>query len=170
MIGFSCPCCADHPPAVIRMRYEKIEAARPPLTPMIDVAFLVLIFFMALPMRSLDGKLAAFLPPRGFRPDYTPPPPKDRVIVRVRGGEERPLSYEVGQNRFDRLSDLRQLLFRMGDEYRYEIHADASTPWKRVVKVVDLLTDLHFKDVDFRGTKIPPASVRRAIPLPEPGA
>jgi hypothetical protein len=36
------------------------------------------------------------------------------------------------------------------------------------VKVVDLLTDLYIKDVDFRGTKIPPASVRRAVPLPDP--
>ena len=32
------------------------------LTPLIDVAFLVLIFFMALPMKRLDGKLSAHLP------------------------------------------------------------------------------------------------------------
>jgi biopolymer transport protein ExbD len=135
---------------------------------MIDIAFLVLIFFMALPMRSLDAKLAAFLPSTGIQDRDAPPPPKERVVVRVRGGEERPLTYQVGQNRFEKLSGLRQLLFRMGPEYRYEVHADAATPWKHVVKVVDLLTDLHFKDVDFRGTKIPPAAIRRAIPLPDP--
>ena len=32
------------------------------ITPMIDVTFLLLIFFMLLPFRSLERKLAAFLP------------------------------------------------------------------------------------------------------------
>ena len=32
------------------------------ITPMIDVTFLLLIFFMLLPFRSLERKVAAFLP------------------------------------------------------------------------------------------------------------
>jgi len=170
VLGYGYPGCADDlQHKVIRMKYET-EAARPPLTPMIDIAFLVLIFFMALPMRSLDHKLSAFLPKtEGPNEFVVRPPPKDRVVIRVRGGDKRrSLAYEIGQHRFERLSEMRPLLLRMGDEYRYEVHADAGTPWKRVVQVVDLLTGLRFKDVDFRGVKSPEAAVRRAIPLPTP--
>lgn len=170
MLIYGYPGCADDLRIkVIRMKHET-DAPRPPLTPMIDIAFLVLIFFMALPMRSLDGKLSAYLPkthgPNQFVVD---PLPKERVVVRVRGGDERrDLSYEVGQNRFERLSEMRALLSKMGNEYRYEVHADSTTPWNRVVQVVDLLTDLRFKDVDFRGARNLEAAVRRAIPLPDP--
>ena len=38
------------------------EKAVGDLTPLIDIAFLILIFFMCLPFRDLDGKLAPFLP------------------------------------------------------------------------------------------------------------
>ena len=41
------------------MQEEEIKLE---LTPMIDISFLILIFFMCLPFKTLDGKLAAFLP------------------------------------------------------------------------------------------------------------
>ena len=45
------------------------------LTPLIDVAFLIIIFFMCLPFKTLDGKLAAFLPTdKGMAPTPTKPP------------------------------------------------------------------------------------------------
>ena len=37
----------------------------PSLTPLIDVTFLLLVFLMLLPMRSLERKVAAFLPSSG---------------------------------------------------------------------------------------------------------
>ncbi|MEN8150118.1 MAG: biopolymer transporter ExbD [Planctomycetota bacterium] len=37
----------------------------PSMTPLIDVTFLLLIFLMLLPMRSLERQVAAFLPRDG---------------------------------------------------------------------------------------------------------
>ena len=56
----------------------KNEKLKVELTPMIDVAFLILIFFMCLPFKTLDGKLAAF-----------------RIDLKT-GGLKRFATYEVG--------------------------------------------------------------------------
>ena len=52
------------------------------LTPLIDVAFLIIIFFMCLPFKTLDGKLQAFLPTnRGH--EITPAPPPEQVFIKI---------------------------------------------------------------------------------------
>ena len=39
--------------------------ANPSMTPLIDITFLLLVFLMLLPMRSLEKQVAAFLPTDG---------------------------------------------------------------------------------------------------------
>jgi hypothetical protein len=67
---------------MLRPRHRSDEEIEIPMTPMIDVTFLLLIFFMCtLQFRSLEGKLSAFLP-------------KD-VGVTNQNQEERPEEIEI---------------------------------------------------------------------------
>ena len=62
------------------------EDAKLEMTPMIDVTFLLLIFFMCtLKFKTLEGKLAAYLPKDvGVNPMDAEPIEKIAIIVRVR--------------------------------------------------------------------------------------
>ena len=60
------------------------EEAKLELTPMIDVSFLILIFFMCLPFKTLEGKLQAFLPTdKGINPIPQDPPNEIKVSVHI---------------------------------------------------------------------------------------
>lgn len=146
------------------------EAIRPPLTPMIDIAFLVLIFFMCLPFKTLASKLEAFLPTTSGIDSRPQPPPPESVKIRIRALADGGHGYRIGDHAMAGLDALEPLLRKLGAEYRYEVEADSVVAWQAVVGVVDLLTALKFNRVAFRGTRIPPASLRRAriLPRPEP--
>ncbi|MEE8107244.1 MAG: biopolymer transporter ExbD, partial [Planctomycetota bacterium] len=59
---------------------------KPNMMPMIDVAFLVLIFFMALPLKRLDHKLQTELPKgHGWQPFADDPPLAVRIAIRKTG-------------------------------------------------------------------------------------
>ena len=61
------------------------------LTPLIDVAFLILIFFMCLPFKTLDGKLQAFLPTdKGINPIEQDPVNEIMVSVHIVARAEKP--------------------------------------------------------------------------------
>jgi biopolymer transport protein ExbD len=54
------------------------------MTPMIDVSFLLIIFFICLPMKALEGKIQAFLPTdKGINPTPTEPPVEIKVSVHI---------------------------------------------------------------------------------------
>lgn len=58
------------------------EKAELQLTPMIDISFLIIIFFMCLPFKTLEGKLQAFLPTdKGINP--IPQDPLNEIKVSV---------------------------------------------------------------------------------------
>ncbi len=60
------------------------DEAKLQLTPMIDVSFLILIFFMCLPFKTLEGKLQAFLPTdKGINPTPQEPPNEFKVSVHI---------------------------------------------------------------------------------------
>ena len=123
---------------------------KPRLMPMIDVAFLIIIFFISLPLKTLDGKIETFLPKgQGIRPDdaVEAPPPRVRITVRGRGED---FTYRIGRRRFASHYDLIPLLKRLGDTNVYEIDATAALPNQTVMNVVDLLHGLKY-DVQFKG-------------------
>ena len=73
----------------IRERFES-EQMETDLTPMIDVAFLIIIFFMCLPFKTLDGKLQAFLPTeKGLNPTPEKPPELFFIKIHIVGREEK---------------------------------------------------------------------------------
>ena len=59
------------------------------LTPLIDVAFLIIIFFMCLPFKTLDGKLQAFLPTdKGINPVVQDPVEEFMIKVHILARKE----------------------------------------------------------------------------------
>lgn len=121
-------------------------ATRPGFTPLIDIAFLVLIFFMALPLKRLDGKLEAHLP-RDVGPDHYPTQPPDTVHLRVRPGPV----YGLGDRTSEDPRAFATVLAALGPERAYEIHASPGVRWSSVVTLVDLLQELKLTRVRFRG-------------------
>jgi biopolymer transport protein ExbD len=140
-------------------------AARLALTPLIDVAFLVIIFFMALPIRRLDGKLSAHMPKEGYRED--PQKAEDVVRIRVyRSGED--IRFMLGDQIFADAWQMVPILEKLGPHLRYEIRGDPRLVWQSMVSVVDVLTGLEFTHVQFTyGGGLNPA-VRRSQRLPAP--
>jgi len=134
------------------------------LTPLIDIAFLIIIFFMALPMRHLDAKLAAYLPTNdGIR--LWDQKPREKVDIRLlKRGDE--LVYRLGQNDARSPRGLEPVLRALGGEHTYEVYASADVPLKAVVAMVNQLAKLDYGNFQFRGTALPSLEVRRAIPLP----
>jgi biopolymer transport protein ExbD len=141
--------------------------AKPPLTPLIDIAFLVLIFFMSLPLRRLDGKLAAFLP-KGVGIENAPAPePEPTVEIRVlRRGDDH--VYRLGQHTAPDPKGLEPTLRALGADNRYEIYGNPDVEWEAIVKVTDLLAGLKFTQVRFTGTRRPTTEQRRLLRLPAP--
>ncbi|MFQ5506626.1 MAG: ExbD/TolR family protein, partial [Planctomycetota bacterium] len=64
-----------------RQRAENAGASMD-LTPMIDVVFLLVIFFLCLEFKSLEGRLAANLP-KDIGPNPTPAEPIEMLDIRI---------------------------------------------------------------------------------------
>jgi len=136
------------------------------MTPLIDIAFLVLIFFMALPMRTLDGKLGSNLP-RGFGPNPSDDQPPPRIELRVvrRGADHL---FRLGDRVVARPEQLAPVLRRLGPDSVYQVHANADVGWSAVVAMANVLAGLHYEHVEFRGSRAPSDFIRRAVTLPRP--
>ena len=140
---------------------------KPSLTPMIDVAFLILIFFMSLPMKKLDHKLETELPPEGIQPQMPdePPPSKVRVLIRKKGGR---IHYVLGAHRATDPWKLRPVLMKLGREHAYLIDAVGDIDHQSVLSLMDVLHGLEFTKIQFRGGARITESLRRSPRLPVP--
>lgn len=153
------------------------EEAKLEMTPMIDVTFLLLIFFLAtLRFKTLDGRLAAYLPPEGVAPSALTEPrtPLDLVIEvvhpgtrltprgtlwaagggRYRYGSDRVLQYTLGPARFDRFESLEARLKALGDDVKanpIKLDVRAGVVQSEAVRVLDHLAASGWTDVVFRG-------------------
>lgn len=129
------------------------------MTSLIDMSFLLLVFFMCLPFKCLDHKLQAFLPRgEGFSPRFAPA--RDTVKIRIRRqGDD--LLYALGQHAMPSAEGLQPVIRALGPDYRYEIDAGATVPWQGVVDAVNVLASAECKDVCFRGGPPLTPEVRR---------
>ena len=160
------------------MRRAKDRAtpqARLQMTPMIDVTFLLLIFFMCtLRFRTLEGRLEATLP-RDAGSRVTPEEPREPVLVELRvvGGApstptspgaalrdpRRELEYSVGPWRTRDLDALgerlvavrRSLRERTGLEPRALLDPREGTVAQDVVSVLERVLEAGYRDVAFTG-------------------
>ncbi len=118
------------------------------MTSLIDVSFLLLVFFMVLPFKGFDHKLQAFLPREGD--SCLLAQPKETVKIRVRRqGDD--ISYALGQNAAPSAEGLKPVLRALGPKYAYEVDAGPNVPWQGVVDMVNALASVECTDVRFRG-------------------
>ncbi len=157
---------------------EEIEME---MTPMIDVTFLLLIFFLCtLKFKLLEGKLAAYLP-KDVGVNSAPAEPKEKVevVINVRepgqkffaGGDEkdtpwdkdnhrryyitgRQLQYQIGPRKTAKVDELAKWLqefYRQDPESPTTIDCRPGTTYGDMVPVLDSLADAGFLKVTFVG-------------------
>ncbi|QDU66662.1 ExbD/TolR family protein [Engelhardtia mirabilis] len=159
-------------------RNEKAPQAEMEMTPMIDVTFLLLIFFMCtLQFRTLEGRLAAYLPKDtgpALRSALQPEPITIEVRVAATGLRVDPRTGVAwtGQGRFE-FDGARELTYRVGPRQytsperaiarvgelhaqdplrRIKLDARPGTTYADVIQVVDLATRVGLDGITFTGS------------------
>ena len=149
------------------------------MTPMIDVTFLLLIFFMCtIRFKTLEGKLSAHLPKDvGFQSEPLGPVEKVDIKLTVisegskmhparwgepwsgkgpfRYGDDRVIRYAIGPfetRDLDVMSDRIQRLYRADEDRGATIDARAGIVYTDVVEVLDAAIDAGFGEITFVGS------------------
>ena len=166
---------------------EEAEVTRLNMTPMIDVVFQLLVFFLcSMKFKSLDMKIEAFLPKdRGLA--NTPSKPADvpkivAVLKRQKG--EAVTRVKVGNETIGEVSGVRERtdasvatldrLTKMAvsareragdarDEVKGEVDASPLVPTGDVIKTVDAFIAGGLKDVTFVGTPPPDSTLDKLL-------
>ncbi len=147
------------------------------MTPMIDIVFQLLIFFMlTIEFKTLEGKLAANLP-KDVGVNQSDAEPKEKVEIRLKVenpgskispetgepwngqglfkyGPDRVIVYSVGPKSMRSTDELaRRLteLYRADPEQAVTIAPYPQTVYEDVVAVLDEVVAADFKDVTFMG-------------------
>jgi len=137
------------------------------ITPMIDVTFLLLIFFMLLPFRSLERKVAAFLPKdRGLAKTKIKLEEKTKITVELKRKftesvtRVKLLDQEIGVDAlgFKALRQRIAQIAKSNDELPGEINAWAWVPHKHVIQAVDAFMVAGVTDITFVGAPPPGAA------------
>jgi biopolymer transport protein ExbD len=150
------------------------------MTPMIDVTFLLLIFFMCtIKFKTLEGKLSAYLP-KDVGTNTTEAEPKEKVEiiltvlnegrrlsadgkglwsgetgVRFIYDSTRRIQFSVGPKRTENVDDLKPWLTRLHDadpERGCTIDARKGVAYQDVVQVLDRAIQSDFTDITFVGS------------------
>ena len=141
------------------------------ITPMIDVTFLLLIFFMLLPFRSLERKVAAFLPKdRGLAKTKIKLEEKPKITVELKRKKTenitrvKLLDQEIGSGTtgFDILDQRIKQIAKSNDELPGEINAWAWVPHMDVIRAIDSFMKASVTDLTFVGA--PPPGRRQSGP------
>ena len=133
------------------------------MTPMIDVIFQLMIFFMcSIHFKSLEGKLYAYMPRDKGRPieNYRPPPPIDEVRIRLAYSEASPLMarVRVGEIDFRDWDSLERHLKNLAptlvmpdglDIIPVKIDADGNVPTQAVVSVLNICKKAGVQKTEF---------------------
>jgi len=157
------------------------------MTPMIDISFLILIFFMCMPFKTLEGKLAAFLPTdKGIAPTPEEPPQQFTIQVHILARKnkkftfgpddalqkiERPtlVKYKWNQRVTDDIEEVGKWISDAQKEADTEmqvvgeIKAAHRVPHMFVVAVLNKFKEAGMKKVDFFGTKLPSPKLRKIV-------
>jgi biopolymer transport protein ExbD len=124
------------------------------ITPMIDVTFLLLIFFLcSIKFKMLDGKLATYLPKdQGAASSY--PDLMENIEIVLKKGRPGPLGFQIFFNGL-RMKDLRELFFRLKsvlerfDDLKAVIHPGQGIEYGDVIKVVNECLRAGLREITF---------------------
>ncbi len=143
------------------------EEVKLSITPLIDVTFLLLIFFMcAMKFKTLERKVAAYLPKdKGITPNVVPfeDGPKITVMLKRERGEKgtrvKLLDAEIGQDArgFQVLDERLQSIRSDPDNQDFpgEINAMEEVPHADVVRCIDAFMKAGISNIEFVGTPPP---------------
>jgi biopolymer transport protein ExbD len=151
------------------------EEVKLQITPLIDVTFLLLIFFLVtLKFKKLEQKVAAFLPKdRGLAKTKIKLEEKPKVTVELKRTREEKntrvklLDGDLGIDKaaFEELDrQIQQIASKTADlsELPGEINAWAEVPHRDVIRTIDAFTKAGIFDITFVGA--PPPGVRQSGP------
>jgi len=152
------------------------------MTPMIDVTFQLLIFFMlTIEFKQLEGKLSAYLPKDvGVNQSQAEPKEKVEIVLRVAAegtkldpekggpwtgegpykyGDDRKVDISIGPRTTRDLEEVRRRLkeLKLQDPERpATIDAYPGTIYEDVIKVLDVVLLADYSDVTFVGARQAP--------------
>lgn len=158
------------------------DDAKLEMTPMIDVTFLLLIFFMCtIKFKTLEGKLAAYLP-KDVGVNSTEAEPKEKVdlVLKViqegskrdprkvdepwsgkgayQFGPDRVIEYRIGPRKLNGLSDVSKKLhdyYEADPERGMTIDPRVDVVNADVMRVLDEAIGAGFTDITFKGAAAP---------------
>ena len=148
-------------------KYEGDEEVKLSITPLIDVTFLLLIFFMcAMKFKTLERKVAAFLPKdRGLAKTKIKLEEKAKITVELKRTKQEKVTrvklldsvIGVDGKGFDLLDKrIREIHASPGnEELPGEIHAWAWVPHQHVVRTIDAFMKAGISDITFIGAPPP---------------
>ncbi|MGQ0612265.1 MAG: ExbD/TolR family protein [Planctomycetaceae bacterium] len=157
------------------------------MTPIIDISFLLIIFFICLPFKTLEGKLQAFLPTdKGLNPTPQDPIAEFKISVHIVARNETQRQYgppgaiqsvmmperfrfRFGDQETDDIEELTRWMAAQKNlaagnadmKLLGEIKAGHKVPHKYVVAVLNRFAMLQLDKVDFYGTALPTPEQRK---------
>lgn len=151
------------------------------MTPMIDVTFLLLIFFLCtIKFKTLEGKLSAFLP-KDVGVNTTKAEPKPKIEIKLKlinagtklddkgqgpydptkksrftYGPDRKVQYQVDSKTYDNLAQVEKRMLELKasalPETSVAIDPRKDTVYADVVAVLDIVLAAKFENVSFVGS------------------
>ena len=140
-----------------KQRGKQDVKIQPPLTPMIDVTFQLLLYFLLTStFKPNEGQIPGSLPEKGVSAVSAEPRPPIRIVVRPRGGNYEYVTYEVDNlNAIDKQEDLYNMLMarqKSGSvtvETPVQIRPSSSVRWKYVVGAFNAAVRAKYKNIGF---------------------
>lgn len=138
------------------------------LTPMIDVTFLLLIFFLlGTKFKEPEGKLNAFLPKEKGPPptniDQIDPEEELTIRVRIMPGRTLPV-YQIGENTpYKTIAGLEgklRTMYAVSPEQPVTIDSDPKATYERVIWVLDTCVRVGYREIAFA------AAIPKGVQLP----
>jgi len=153
------------------------EEAKMDMTPMIDVVFQLIIFFMCnIKYKTLEGRLDAYLPKDvGVNQSAAVPIEKIEIVIKVQSAGERrdpkntaqawsgkgrfeyvgrQLTYQIGPRKTADVGEVRKILaqlHREDPERKSTIDCRPGTVYADMIPVLDAAVDAGFHDITFVG-------------------
>jgi len=131
------------------------------LTPMIDVTFLLLVFFLCtMKFRTFEGRMDAALPKAfGSGEQFTPPIEKLDIVAFKLGTEV--MRYDVGASKFRDLGSLRAHLASFPADTPVTIDMREGTLHQDFMSILDQVVDRGFDTITIAGLHTTDSSLFR---------
>jgi biopolymer transport protein ExbD len=139
-----------------KTRNRAAEEVEMQMTPLIDVTFLLLIFFLcSIKFKMLDGKLAAYLPRNeGVNPSPVVEPFLEKINIHLARKESAPLGFMISVNN-TRMSGLEHLYWTLKQYLHQDSNLEATChpgndiQYGHVVKVVNECMRAELENLTF---------------------